>query len=248
MIRRFNYTERKRIEQEHITIELEEKDTDDVAMFNAELDFQGLGLPADAEVIIEAYGGRAAVRFSWGEVGALSPPRYRRLVNMPSNPAFRVKVVASDGSGVLLAMADHIRPHREEHHGALVWLEQKDLGKEVWHLDFDGNPRLLVNSNINGIGKALEDNAFRGLVMPEVLRTILVKALVIDEVDPEDEEGQWGEFLGFIRSFYHKRLELQESDSANNIERMSWIDGAVTAFTRHKFRASEFYEAALERH
>ena len=247
MIRRFNYTERKRIEQEHITIELEEKDTDDIATFNARLDFEGLGLPPDAEVTIEAYGGRAVVRFPWGKVGALRPPLNRRLVNMPSYPAFRVKVVASDGSGVLLAMANHIRPYRAEHHGALVWLEQKDLGKEVWRLDFDGNPTLLVNSNINGIGKAIEDSAFRGLVIPEVLRAILVRALVIDEVDAEDEGGYWGEFLGFVRSFYHDRLELQESDSAENSARMAWIDRAVDAFTRHKFRASEFYEIALER-
>lgn len=247
MIRRFNFTERKRIDQQRVAVRIEERDDGAPPAFTAELNLDGLELPSDASVIIEAYSGRAALRFAWGEVGALAPPLDRRLVDMPVNPSFRVKVVTPDGSGVLLAMANRVRPHREQHHGSLVWLKGEDLGKEVWRLQFAGTgaPTLLVNENIHGIGEAvLHDNAFRGLVMPEVLRAMLTRALVVDNYAPDDEGGDWNELMQFVRGFHAEPLG-PDGDGDEREARMDWIDAAVAAFTRRHFHASDFYAAAL---
>ena len=251
MIRRFNFTERQRIEKERVVIELIEAPDGGDWSFNATLDFDGKSLPPNAPVAIEAYRGRSAMRFPWGTVGALSPPTNRRLANMPENLLFRVKVLAADGSGTLLAMANRIRPHREEHHGALIWLSKSNnLGKEVWRLDFgSGNPTLLINGDIAGIGAAVrEDRAFRGLVMPEVMRAVLVRALIVEDADPEDDdtEKDWGELMGFVRTFYDEPLPSAPDDNDRR-ERMEWIDEAVKAFTRKQFRASDMYAEALER-
>ena len=257
MIRRFNFTERQRIEQERIVIQLTEPTDGGAASLDATLDLDGKGLPPDAPVMIEAYRGRSAMRFPWGEVGAPSPPPNRRLVNMPENLSFRVKVVAADGSGALLAVSNRIKPHREEHHGALIWLTKSDdLGKEVWRLDYDnGNPTLLINSAIAGIENAvLKDGAFRGLVMPEVLRAVLIRALIVVGADPEDihpegDHGEWGEIMGFVHSFYDEPFPPADPyDDTHSIgERMKWIDKAVKAFTQKEFPASEFYAGTLER-
>ncbi len=244
MIRRFNFTERKRIEQERVELEVAEATDGESSSFNATLNFDGMGLPADAPVTIEAYRGRMAMRFPWGVVGALAPPLDRRLVNMPDNPSFRVKVVAADGSGALLAMANRIRPRKEERHGALIRLKQSDaLGKEVWRLEFgDGNPTLLLNRNVRGIeSAALNDGAFRGLVFPEALRAVLIRALITEDADVEDDGGDWGEWLAFVRSFHDEPLL---SDDGGHAARMTWIDAAVAAFTQKRFRASDAYEAA----
>ena len=250
MIRRFNFTERKRIDQERVEIEVTEAADGGPASFNAEINFDGMGLPADAPVTIEAYRGRMAMRFPWGAAGALTPPLDRLLVTIPDNPSFRVKVVAPDGSGMLLAMANRIRPRREERHGSLLWLKPSDaLGKEVWRLQFgEGNPTLLINRSVPGIETAaLSDDAFHALVFPEVLRAVLVRALITDDADLEDEGGDWGGWLRFARSFHNDPLLSSEEGDADRDARMTWIDEAVAAFTQKRFRASDVYEAALGR-
>ncbi|MYC32140.1 MAG: hypothetical protein F4X64_03055 [Chloroflexi bacterium] len=246
MIRRFNFTERKRIEEERVQIEVLDSRSVGPSSFIATLNFDGMELPPDAPVTIEAYRGRAAIRFRWGTVGMPRPPLDRLLANMPDNPSFRVKVVAPDGSGTLLAMANRIRPKREEHHGSLIWLEARDdLGKEVWNLDFgEGNPTLRINKDIPGIESAVQgDNAFRGLVMPEVLRAVLVRALIVDDEDMEDA-GDWNDLLAFVRSFHDTPLVTNSGDDEHSV-RMTWIDAAVAAFTQKHFRASDLYAAAL---
>ena len=243
MIRRFNFTDRKRIDQERVQIAIIGSEGGGAPSFNATLNFDGMGLPNNAPVTIEAYRGRAAVSFSWNTVEALMPQLDRRLVNMPSNPLFRVKVVAPDSSGVLLAMANRIRPQREERHGSLVALETSDLGKEVWRLNLgQGNPTLFVNKNIPGIESAVQsDSAFRGLVMPAVLRSVLIQALIIDEEDLEDA-GDWDEILTFVRSFHDTPLNQGNNERD---ARVAWIEDAVTAFTQKHFRASELYATVL---
>lgn len=248
MIRRFNFTERKRIEQERVEIEVTEAADGGPASFNAKINFDGMELPADALVTIEAYRGRMAMRFPWGKAGALTPHSDCRLVTIPDNPSFRVKVVAPDESGMLLAMANRIRPRREERHGSLLWLKPSDaLGKEVWRLEFgDGNPTLLINQNVPGLDAAVRnDGAFRGLVLPEAMRAVLVRALVVDDADLEDEGGDWSGWLRFARSFHD--APLRSGDYDERAARMMWINEAVAAFTQKHFRASDVYEAALGR-
>ena len=244
MIRRFNYTQRKRIEQRRINIELRETADDTPMSFSAELDLKGMGLPPDALVVIIANRDRSAMRFDWGMVSNLTPPQDCSLTEIPSNPIFRVMVLAPDGTGRLLALADQVRPRRGSVQESLLWLQEEDLGKEVWKLDFaDGNPTMLVNKNIPGISSAVrEDDAFRALVIPEALRAILTRALIVEDYDIEDDEGSWSEWIGFVRNFYSEAFPLT-SDDGDTTEKTEWIEGAVEAFTEQRFRASDQYAA-----
>ena len=184
------------------------------------------------------------MRFDWGTVANSTPPQDCSLTEIPSNPVFRVMVLAPDGSGRLLALADRVKPKRGSVQESLLWLQEEDLGKEVWRLDFgDGNPTMLVNRNIPGISSAVrEDDSFRSLVIPEALRAILTRALVVEDYDVEDDEGSWSEWIGFVRNFYDEEVP-STSDDEDAAEKMEWIEGAVEAFTEQRFHASEQYAA-----
>ena len=244
MIRRLNYTQRRRIERRRISIGLYETDDDTPMSFSAELDLSGMGLPPDALVVVIANRDRSSMRFDWGTVANPTPPQDCSLTEIPSNPVFRVMVLALDGSGRLLALADRVKPKRGSVQESLLWLQEEDLGKEVWRLDFgDGNPTMLVNRNIPGISSAVrEDDSFRSLVIPEALRAILTRALIVEDYDVEDDEGSWSEWIGFVLNFYDQEFP-PTSDDEDTSEKTEWIEGAVEAFTEQRFHASEQYAA-----
>ena len=111
MIRRFNYTGRKKIPRDsiHITVlkGLEGRE------FEANIRAADLDLPADARLFIEAHHKSDYMRFDFGTVGAQRPPADRRLTAFYEGARilFRVKVVAvGDQAGKIIAEADQIKP------------------------------------------------------------------------------------------------------------------------------------------
>ena len=107
-IRRLNYTGRKRIKREDVSILLH----DNPAMFDADLTrLAEYALPKDAFVFVEARLQTRWMRFKYGTVGAITPDPDRRLTEFDSAEGIRfsVKVTAtSDKAGKLLAEADRI--------------------------------------------------------------------------------------------------------------------------------------------
>ena len=242
MIRRFNYTQRKRIDKSRIQIELFESDDDSPTTFSAYINLGDMGLPQDALIAVIAYRGQVAMRFDWGTVANSMHPPDTELTQISSNPSFRVMALAPDGSGRLLALADRIKPKRNNSPDSLLWLQEADLGKEVWRINYgDGNPTMLVNKNIPGISVAArEDAAFRSLVIPEALRSILTRAIIVDDCDPDDADGDWSDWMGFVQSFYSEEFPTS-SDDSNDAEKADWIEGAVEVFAEQRFRASDQY-------
>lgn len=243
MIRRFNYTKRQRIEKQNIGIEIPEAGESSAPAFSATLNLKDMDLPPDAQIVIEAKRERSSRRFDWGTIASPQAPQDSRLTDMPPNPSFRVMVVTADGSGRLLALADHIKARRAGGADSLLWLEEKDLGKEVWRLDFgeQGNPTMFVNEKIAGISEAVrQDQAFRSLVIPEALRSILTRALIIEECDTDEDDGQWNDWLEFIRKFHDDKIPGTSNDR-DMPARAKWIDEAVEAFAKEKFHASDKY-------
>ena len=246
MIRRFNYTRRRRIEQWRVGIEIYDTEDAEGAWFSASLDLEDMGLSPDARVIVEAKRERFSSRFDWGTVANPQPAADSRLSGMPPNPSFRVMVVASDRSNRLLALADNIKPQRADGGAeSLLWMEEAELGKEVWRLDFgeSDNPTMYVNRDIPGISETVrQDEAFRALVIPEVLRSILTRAIIVDECDPDDDAGRWNEWLSFVGEFHDDDLGAVSSEAeADAAAKAEWIERAVRAFAEKRFHASDQY-------
>ena len=256
MISEFNYTQRKRIESKHLQIELIELHDGALPSFNVDLELGDLNLPSDAPLVVEASRGSSVMRFPWGNAGQPQAPANRELTNVPLVPSFRVMALAPDDSRRILALANQVKPRweRAQAPGAseLLYLLEEDLGQEVWRLDLpvgDDVPVLKVNSNIDGISRTVRlDPAFRSLVFPEVVRSILTKALLIEETEPADEGGYWYGWLGFVSQFYSTECPGPSDFDSNDDNRLKtlqeWIDGAVRAFTQTRFNAKDFYAGA----
>lgn len=244
-IRSFNYTGRRRITREEITLKLNQS-ADKIGVFDADIQLaKGHALPGDALVCVEAYRAASAswMRFPYGTVNALKPPVDRRLLEFDGTDGilFRVKVTSSgDKQGLILAEADSLspsEPDQDEHsrQSILPVRSDKNLDQRIWRLAIEPRgPVLLVNSALGEKWEVVRDQAFMTLVMPEVVEAILTRILLVekykDDNDQDEEAGGWySQWLRFVRSI-PGTTEQPMDDDPDVIE--EWIGQVVGAFSR----------------
>ena len=257
MIRHFNSTGRKRIQRSHAVVALRRRkrdkvpETDGEHCFDLRLDLGGYGFPPDARLRVEAWRGSAFQRWDWGTVGRPGglPESARVLRDVPETCRFRVAVVEAGASGRLLGLADRLSPRLPAE--SILPLVASDLGSEVWRLDFgvgDDIAVLRVNSRMPGLSEtARNDPVFRALVAPQVLRSVLERALLVERESPDDAEGRWKAWFDLARDLLPEQeppvvdYDAQE-DQIARADR--WIEDVVAAFARKKARALESYRRA----
>ena len=252
MRRRLNGTDRSRIDQQHARVSLREAEGGERRIVDVTLELAGYGFPDDARVRVEAWRDRAVQRWDWGAAGApLSPPEDERRLTLPDSAQFRVIVVAGDGSGLLYGHAPNIRPVLPRR-SLLPVRESADLGDEVWRVDFgDGmdQPELLINPNVEGISEIVRgDEAFRSLVMPDVLRTILRHIVLIVRDDPDDDEGRWDGWFDIARHLLPDEPPQPLRDDADDAEKAAasrWIDRVVEVFADDRVAAAKTYNSVF---
>jgi len=238
MIRRFNFTGRRKIPRARLNIFLYAT-PDGILAFDAGLDLENLSLPFDAKLFIEAYRRAYLRRFSCGTVSQPRLPRGQVLEGMDSRSfvMFRVKVV--DGRGRILAVADRVMPRRSDDEDAgkqsLLPVEFADLGHAIWRLDLDGEwPSLLLNNRIDNIREiARTDESFQALVYPEVVRQILAHIVIReDHTDPDTDPDDWMSlWLRFAIGLMGRRaLPPSGAEEQVTLDKGRWIDDAVEAF------------------
>ena len=178
------------------------------------------------------------------------------MSEVPQSAQFRVFVVASDGSGRLLGLADKIKPVLPRK--SLLPLREvgkETLGSEVWRVDFgDGGdqPELLVNNSIDGVSDIVRHNAaFRSLVMPSVLRVVLTRIVLVERADPDDDGGEWWDgWFRLARAMLpqedvpHIGIGLVEDTDVTS-DALRWIGDVVGAFATDSVDAVSAYSAAL---
>jgi hypothetical protein len=244
MIRKFNYTERKRILRNDVSITLIDDAGEKPRGFDASLHFEDMNLPEHARIYVEAYRASAYKRFNFGTVANPIPPTDRSVEDLEStlDLRFRVKVVdESHRAGLLLAVAENLTPNVLGDHAKkrdpLVPLNVVDLGERVWRLNFeafpDGPVMLEVNSRIENIEFIVkQDKGFRAVVFPAILEQVLTFVLRQEEFDPDDDnpDDEVRKWLQFVGGFFSDPVP-EES------QREEWISDAVSAFcTRSQLR------------
>lgn len=238
MIRKLNYTGRKKIK--HSSVVIETADLDHSRSFNARVDFTGYNLPGDARVYIEPYYRLSFMRFDCGTVGHFSVPLDTELKSIPYSDIiyFRIKVVDENGtSGRLLAFADKIRPlgldEGQEQNRSILPVDYRiDLGQQVWKVSFTGPvPVLHINSQIENGRTLVQSHEFYALVLPSVIREIMNELLRECSDDEADEDHWTGLWLRYVK------VVLRVNDKPNAAEDMQedqqeWVDEVVGAFCR----------------
>ena len=254
MLRRFNYTDRKRISKDDAIVKIRSGGAGQIPIFDIELRLEQYGFAAldpDARVRVEAHRGNAAQRWDFGTVSNLTPPpeHERCLTEAPVTSQFKVVVVA-DGSGRLLGASQHIKPQLPRE--SLIPLDQVDLEGEVWRIDFgDGDDLavLQVNSRLEMISEIARSNdQFIALVMPQVLRTVLTQIILVEGADADDTESPHSAWINFARSLRpgEPPKVTDSGDDAQRRRAREWIDEVVRTFSLQKVDAVERYRQARE--
>jgi len=215
--------------------------------FDAQLNLEDYELASDAQVFVEAYRQTTWMRFAFGTVGALRVPEPldRRLTEFDSGEGvlFRVKVTQAMDEHILLAGADRI-PLQEK--GAdsdkesLLPVVPEDLGEELWRLDFDPEPKLLINKFATADWNQLAlSHLFQGLVYPAALRSVLTIALDNNHRDTEDDEDWRSKWLRFATLLPGIPVELPKDDEGAET---LWVEDAVRAFSKKLLLRQKFSE------
>jgi hypothetical protein len=240
MKRTFNYTGRRKIGRNDVSIVLRQETT--AWVFDADLRLADHHFPRNAEVWVEAHRQNLWMQWSWGTVSALRAPADRRLLefDVPDGVLFRVRVVQPAGleHHKLLGEADGIpfvkAGEADDRRRHLLVPVPDALDQQLWKLDFEsGKPRLLVNKDAKpSYSDVVRSPYFMTLVYPEILRRILTRALNEHEEGwtEDDEEGGWPtDWVRFAKNLGGlgpvPPLDLHS-------DRENWIEEAVSAFCR----------------
>jgi hypothetical protein len=233
--RRFNSTGRIRITRSKIDIALEQApDLNVIPTARASLRLEGLEVPGDAIVAIEAYYRTSSMRFACGTVSNLNVPERMVLSDIDKGGAvrFRVLVIASDGTGRILAAADGLRPSTPgdgADRQALLPMRETDIGNELWKIEVDyrTGPVLLVNNRVSGLAAQIRTiPLLQGLILPHAFRAILQNLNPSGESDDDDLWGDnWRRFLTDLGV----ATEAEDPNDADSV--YEWIETAVRAFS-----------------
>jgi len=240
MIRRFNYTGRRKLPTENISLRLLRRDG--AMSFEAQIvNFDTLGLPGSSQIFVEAYHQSTYMRFDFGTIAQPQIPPDRELTEFydgsPVN--FRVKIVDTSGeTGRILAVADRLNPFRDDDEikgDPLIPVRMVGgMGQEIWRVVWGASgPVLELNQEQAGIKETvLKKPIFRSMVLPEVLRTVLTRIL-IDEMDRDEEYAERAKlWLKFAATFHN---EAEPDDRESPIVD-GWVNRAVQSFcSRHRF-------------
>lgn len=253
MIRRVNFTGRKRIAREKVNFEIR---SGEPRSFSARLDLSAYSFPPTASVVIEATsaGSSKVERFECGVIRELQTVCDYTLVDTEGeNILFTVKVVDRTGDfGKLLAIAERIRAS-ESGRGSgasrigLLPVEARDLGDEVWKLHFgERHVALLINKDIPGfMDRIRTDPLFIAVAFPHILRTILTKALehVVESDQPDDRwESMWQQFGKEHHPTNVAPPEKTDDDLSGDWE--EWVEEVTASFCKsHSLKQK--YMAAL---
>jgi hypothetical protein len=233
-----NFTGRQRITRDRVRLRVLQSGS--VLTLDVErLDLDSLRLPNDAQVIVEAYRQTARHRISCGTVGDLSLPTSVTLpeFNVPEGLLFRVKVVGvSEADGKLLASGDRIPASGEDDDGnqvpILPFRQSQDLNHQLWRLDIEDEPIVLINSEVGDWkGFALEPR-FQALVFPEIVRQIALWAL-LNKDDAEDKDSATSVWRRFLSNLGYDPVAGPTDDAE---QQKYWADEVAEYFaSKYKF-------------
>jgi hypothetical protein len=239
VIKRVNFTGRKRIPRDYVEIEVVDGTP---RMFNATINVRDLGFFDAAAVVVEATCASSpnVMRFDFGTVEETCAPLDRRLHELSGeNIIFGVKVIdQTERFGRILGLAENVRPIRTGQQTAagrrgILPVERVPLGDELWKLDFKTQDVfLLVNDEIPDLADRIRyDAAVYSLIYPEVIRRILYHA--IDEgVDVLEDEDRWPFlWLKFGRGLHSTHADPPAAEDPRE-EKEEWIEDIVGNFCR----------------
>jgi hypothetical protein len=236
-VRRINYINRKRISQKDVEVYVYPSDNG-ISAFDVNLNISKYNLPEEAHLYVEAYRQTSWMRFRFGNVGDIKMPSNRQLseFNVPEVIRFRVKVTSkTDPKGVLLAEADQIQPkfpeeEADERFSLLPVRPDEDLRDQIYKLNMDDRPILLINPKVGDWRSVARNPLFISLVYPNLLREILTRIFYVEEYFDIDLMSDWRSQWIYFATKLPGTSDPPAETQRDKIE--DWINEVVSAFCR----------------
>jgi hypothetical protein len=254
MIRRFNYTGRKKISRDRVSIAL--SGIGGERKFSMSLNLENLKFPDNARVYVDANYKGIYQRFDFGNVTEITTPSDTLLSELPETELVFFDVLVIDESnetGLILGKAGGIPASTQNLPNdriPLLYVNQTDLKDQIWRLTFeaseDGRPILEINNRIEGLyDLAKNDKRFTSLVYPIAFREVL-KA-ILQEGNYEATEQSWrSDWLTFVDKMLGiKRMPENTEGLELTPEQHEWIDDCVNAYCR-KMRVLENFTSEIQ--
>lgn len=238
MIRKFNYTGRRKINREAISLNLVGEGAQ--RRFTCRVSLTGYDFPPKAHVYLEAYYATEVKRFDLQTVDSVKEPSDTNLKGFSSFPVvyFRLLVVDHQpGQKLILGVADKISPYPQGRK-PLLPVQIDNSMKQEWKIVFDdGRPILTMNGNLAGmLDKITNDPPLRYSVLPAALREALSQFIFIEGVDDDpDDEDDWFDWKNFSFNLVAPDVNMtldKDDPSFNGEEVRDWIDSVVEEFSR----------------
>lgn len=235
MLRTFNYTKRKKIPKECVSLTMNKIGED--TYFNAALILEDLALDPDAKIFLEAYYGPTSYRFDFGVVSQIKHPEdtnITELTKISDKIYFRLKVVDEE-KGLILGYADklHLADDDKKSRSAIFYVNAVQMDtNEIWRMNFDtdgdGTPVLEINNSIEGIRDiARGDTKFLALVFPAAVRIVLSR---IAEENSFDRDGDtWlSKWIIFTQDVLGVHTTPENKEDEDKLK--DWYNDVVRSF------------------
>ncbi len=252
MKRRFNFTGRRRIPRERISINLN-KSGESVESFSATIDLNGIDLLSNAKVYLDAYHRTERRRYNFGTVENIVPPQNTGLATLAygENLKFQLLVVdESEHYGLILAHADKLKPESGADKKPILPVDFRDLGQQIWKVEYsedENAPLLLLNTKIQNIQNiAKSDPQFIMFTYPAVFREVLIHMVFVEGVasstdPPIDWHRDWLQFAQRILPGESLPESLNPEDGNFEKERVKlWIDRVIEEFCASRNEWGEY--------
>lgn len=229
-MKRFNYTGRRKILREDISVRLR-GEFSDKPVVDVSVELGDYNLSSNSTVFLE---GQSKTRFSREVIGKVSSSVRKNAITLEEfddadGLSFRIKVV-DERSGLLEAIAENIKPHDkdnkpDQNHKSILPVASADLSSYgvLWRVSYiDQNVTLQIEQELGNKDHVVRSLLFRGFILPAAMRQILTK-IVSSEwdselSDPEDLSTRW---LLFARQLG------AESPDAKSDDHEDWLDETV---------------------
>lgn len=238
MIRKFNYTNRRKISSDSITIILNEGKK--IKDFELQVNFQDYNFPDHAKIYVEAYYKTNYMRFDFGTVGKIAPPNDTFLIDFINTNLvfFRLKVVDETSiNGRLIALASGLEPKNleDEQKNRMSILKvnyDADLGQRLYHLELDeidNLPILEINKRLENGSVLVTSDVFISTIYTSVIQEI-ASEIINDEVNYNEEDDCW---QGYWIRYFKKTLGSNANHPIKTDDdelKKEWIDEIVNLF------------------
>lgn len=243
MIRRYNYTGRKKLSN----IIINEWTRKGAKYFNMIGDFSNSGFPDDAKIFIEPYFKSSFLRFDFGTIARFQPPESTDISDLPTTDElwYRIKVVDESSKHGLILGTANIQgiaidtPHSGKQ--SILPVDFTELGGRIWTLEFrEERPVLAVNSLLNdfGIREKVKQTDFFTLVYPEVVKLIALRLETEEGFYDEGLSGWQAEWMRYFKEVL-RYTQMPVQGDEKSVE--EWANDISETFAR-KYQVIEHYK------